>query len=174
MQAAAVGQLGDDLTRLGIPWTHHPHGLRARWVITVRTAAGVGSFLTSIGAQSSRLDFEDGRVVRELRGDVNRRLNSETANLRRTVAAAVRQLDAIRGLRSDPARWEGLSPALRAAAELRDRHPDLPLDALSTLAGCSRSAMADRLRRLLSVAEANLPPSPRRSSAGRGRRTRRG
>jgi hypothetical protein len=125
---------------------------RRRWAVAVRTAEGVGAALSTIGAQTGRLRFEEGRVVRELRGGVNRRLNAETANLRRTVGAGVGQLAAIAMLRGDRDRWEGLPPALREAAALRERHPSDTLDRLAERAGCSRSAMADRLRRLLAAA----------------------
>jgi len=127
---------------------------RGRWLVGVRTADAVGSALSTIGAQSGRLRFEDGRVVRELRGGVNRRLNAETANLRRTVGAGVEQLKAIAALRSDHERWEKLPPALREAAGLRERHPQDALDRLAQRAACSRSAMADRLRRLVMTAGA--------------------
>jgi DNA-binding transcriptional regulator WhiA len=126
---------------------------RGRWLVAVRTADAVGSALSTIGAQSGRLRFEDGRVVRELRGGVNRRLNAETANLRRTVGAGVEQLEAIAALRADDERWKTLPPALREAALLRERHPQDPLDRLAQRAACSRSAMADRLRRLVGTAE---------------------
>jgi len=126
---------------------------RGRWLAAVRTAEGVGSALSTIGAQSGRLRFEDGRVVRELRAGVNRRLNAETANLKRTVGAGLGQLQAISALRGDPARWTALPPALREAAVLRERHPQDTLDRLARRAACSRSAMADRLRRLVTAAE---------------------
>jgi DNA-binding protein WhiA len=125
---------------------------RGRWVVAVRSAEDVGSALSTIGAQSGRLRFEDGRVVRELRAGVNRRLNAETANLRRTVGAGVQQLAAIAALRGDAGRWDRLPPALREAAALRERHPQDSLDRLARRAACSRSAMADRLRRLAGAA----------------------
>lgn len=125
---------------------------RGRCLVAVRSADAVGSALSTIGAQSGRLRFEDGRVVRELRGSVNRRLNAETANLRRTVGAGVQQLTAIAALRDDAVRWEMMPPALREAALLRQRHPQDTLDHLARRAACSRSAMADRLRRLVRAA----------------------
>jgi DNA-binding protein WhiA len=125
---------------------------RGRPLVAVRSAEGVGSALSTIGAQSGRLRFEDGRVVRELRAGVNRRLNAETANLRRTVGAGMDQLLAIEALRADGERWERLPPALREAAVLRERHPQDTLDRLARRAACSRSAMADRLRRLVLAA----------------------
>jgi len=146
----AARQLVGDFLSVEVPATAVQR--RGRWLVTVRSADAVGSALSTIGAQSGRLRFEDGRVVRELRGGVNRRLNAETANLRRTVGAGVEQLAAIAALRADRGRWDALPPALREAAQLRERHPQDPLDRLAQRAACSRSAMADRLRRLLVTA----------------------
>jgi LAGLIDADG DNA endonuclease family protein/WhiA-like protein len=151
----AAGALCDALDRLGV----HAGAVRrrARPVVLVRTIDGVASTLSGIGAQGGRLRFEEGRVVREVRSGVNRRLNSETANLRRTVDAAVRQATAAEGLQRDPDRWRTLPSAVREAATLRLRHPDETLARLAARAGISRPAMADRLRRL----EAAVVPGAR-------------
>ena len=114
--------------------------------------AAVGAALSSIGAQAGRLAFESGRVIREVRSGVNRRLNAETANLRRTATAGVRQLESISVLEADQRRWQSLPPALREAAELRAGHPDDDLAQLAERAGCSRPAMAGRLHRLVAAA----------------------
>ncbi len=127
---------------------------RGHWLALARSADAVAAFLSSIGAQGGRLEFEDGRVVREVRGGVNRRLNAETANLRRTVGAGVRQVAAIRLLMCDPARWDLAPAAVREAAQLRLQLPGETLDRLAVEAGCSRSAMAGRLRRLEEMAGA--------------------
>ena len=151
----AAAALGADLATLGV--TPHVRPWRGRWLVAIRSTSEVGAALSSIGAQSGRLDFEAGRVVREVRATVNRRLNAETANLRRTAAAGVRQIEAIDTLAADPSRWAVLPPALREAAQLRRQHPDDNLAALAARAGCSRSAMAGRLRRLLSAREDDAP-----------------
>ncbi|HEX3606144.1 MAG TPA: DNA-binding protein WhiA, partial [Candidatus Dormibacteraeota bacterium] len=144
--AEAAGALGAALRRLGVEPTLVER--RGRWMVTVRAGEGVGAALSVIGAQGGRLRYEEGRVVREMRAEVNRRINGETANLRRTADAAVRQVEAAGRLRGDPARWEQLPPGLREAAELRLRHPQESLARLAALAGISRSAMAGRLHRL--------------------------
>jgi DNA-binding transcriptional regulator WhiA len=149
--ADAAGELVADFAGFDVPAVALVR--RGRWLVAVRAADAVGSALSTIGAQSGRLRFEDGRVVRELRGGVNRRLNAETANLRRTVGAGVEQLEAIAALRADGDRWTSLPPALREAAALRERYPQDPLDRLAQRAACSRSAMADRLRRLVVIAQ---------------------
>jgi DNA-binding protein WhiA len=143
-------QLVEDFTTLGVGARTRLR--RGRWVVTVRSGPAVGAALSSIGAQAGRLSFEAGRVIREVRSGVNRRLNAETANLRRMAAAGVRQVESIAMLESDPARWEALPPALREAALLRTGHPDDDLAHLAERAGCSRPAMAGRLHRLVAAA----------------------
>ncbi|MGD1053188.1 MAG: DNA-binding protein WhiA [Candidatus Dormibacteria bacterium] len=146
---AAAARVAADLERLDIPSTIPRR--RGRPVVAVRSAPGVATLLSSIGAHLGRLEFESGRVVREVRSGVNRRLNAETANLHRTVAAAVSQLEAIDRLERDRSRWDRLPPALREAAVLRRRHPRDSLEALAATAGCSRPAMAGRLHRLVAI-----------------------
>jgi DNA-binding protein WhiA len=139
-----------DFTVLGV--SARTRRRRGRWVVTVRSGPAVGAALSTIGAQAGRLSFESGRVIREVRSGVNRRLNAETANLRRTAAAGVRQLESIAILESDLRRWTALPPALREAASLRADHPDDDLAQLAERAGCSRPAMAGRLQRLVAAA----------------------
>ena len=146
---AAAARVVADLERLDIPSSTLRR--RGRPVVAVRSAAGVATLLSSIGAHLGRLEFESGRVVSEVRSGVNRRLNAETANLRRTVSAAVSQLEAIDRLERDRSRWERLPPALREAAVLRRRRPQDSLEALAEAAGCSRPAMAGRLHRLVAI-----------------------
>ena len=130
----------------------HQTGVHAgRWRVLVRGGGAVADTLTCIGAQTARLEFEEGQVVREVSGGVNRALNGETANLRRTADAGLRQLEAARAL-TEAGLWDGLPHSVREAAELRRRHPADALWQLAEAAGCSRSAMAGRLHRL--VAEA--------------------
>ncbi len=148
---AGATQLVSDFAALGV--AARTRRRRGRWVVTVRSAPAVGAALSSIGAQAGRLTFEAGRVIREVRNGVNRRLNAETANLHRTAAAGVRQLESIAVLEADPARWGRLPPAVREAAALRARHPDDDLAHLAERAGCSRPAMAGRLQRLVAAAD---------------------
>ncbi len=143
-------QLVDDFAVLGV--LARTRRRRGRWVVTVRSGPAVGAALSSIGAQAGRLAFESGRVIREVRSGVNRRLNAETANLRRTAAAGVRQLESIAVLEADLVRWQALPPALREAAALRSLYPDDDLAQLAERAGCSRPAMAGRLHRLVAAA----------------------
>lgn len=144
--ADAAAGLAGAMRRLGVePAVVERRGRR---VVAVRAGEGVGAVLSVIGAQGGRLRYEEGRVVREMRAEVNRRINGETANLRRTADAGVRQVEAALRLRGDTVCWGQLPPGLREAADLRLRHPEESLAQLAALAGISRSAMAGRLHRL--------------------------
>lgn len=149
-QAAAVTTV-DDLGRLGVGASVVRR--RGRLCVQVRSAAGLATLLSSIGAQTGRLELEAAEVVGEVRAAVSRRLNAETANLRRTAQAAVVQMEAIDRLRRDRRSWDSLPPALREAAALRRRWPRADLEALASAAGCSRPAMAGRLHRLVAAAQ---------------------
>ncbi|MEO8246767.1 MAG: DNA-binding protein WhiA [Chloroflexota bacterium] len=124
---------------------------RGRHVVYVKGNEEVATLLRLTGANRALLDFETSRVGHEVQNRLNRVINAEAANLRRTVRAAERQLSAIRDLES-----RGLYPdlplALREAADLRRLHPDADLDTLATSLGVSRSAMNHRLRRLVELA----------------------
>jgi len=141
-----------DLGRLGV--AGRVARRRGRWLVLVRSATGLATLLSSLGAPRARLELEAGRVVGEVRSAVTRRLNAETANLRRAAAAAVIQIEAIDRLRDHRRLWNALPPALREAATVRRRHPQATLERLAAVAGCSRSAMAGRLHRLLAAADA--------------------
>ena len=74
---------------------------RGRGVVTLKSAEAVQLFLRRIGAGPSLLELEARQVARTLRGELNRVINAESANLARTVAAAGRQVDAIDALAAD-------------------------------------------------------------------------
>jgi DNA-binding protein WhiA len=112
------------------------------------------SFLRLIGAHNALLSFENVRVVKDVRNQVNRLVNCETANLQKTVEAAVRQVASIRYL-DEAVGLEKLPIHLKEAARLRLEHPEAPLSELVELSGgqLSRSGLNHRLRRLEMLAE---------------------
>ena len=124
---------------------------RGRWVVYVKGQEEVATLLRLTGANRALLDFEAGRVQRDVRNRLNRLLNAEEANVDRTVRAADRQLQAITRL-DEAGELERLPQGLREAATQRRRQPDADLDTLASTLGLSRSAMNHRLRRLVSLA----------------------
>lgn len=124
---------------------------RGRQVVYIKGQEEVATLLRLVGANRALLDFENGRVARDVRNRLNRQLNAEEANLGRTVRAADRQLQAIQHL-TRTGELERLAVGLREAAAQRRRQPDADLDALASSMGLSRSAVNHRLRRLVAAA----------------------
>src|SRR5438552_2227044 len=85
----------------------------------------------------------------------NRRANSETANLDKRLRAALQQRAAVRRLKARDSRLRSLPPALRDVAELRLAHPRASLRELAEVSELSKSAIANRLRRLVALANRN-------------------
>lgn len=110
-------------------------------------------FLALVGAHEALLRLQSESVLRELRENVNRRVNSETANLEKAVKAAQRQLRDIRIL-VDTVGLENLPRSLRSVAELRLQHPEASLKELGDLMhpALSKSAVYHRMRRLSRMA----------------------
>ena len=79
--------------------------------------------LTRIGAHSSVMELENIRIFKDIRNNVNRQINCESANIDRTVRSAVQQAENIRFIEQTRG-LEWLSPALREAAELRLSYPE--------------------------------------------------
>jgi cell division protein WhiA len=120
---------------------------RGRGVVTLKSAETVQLFLRRIGAGASLLELEARQVARTLRGELNRVINAESANLTRTVLAAGRQLDAIAAL-SDDGRLARESPTVRAVAAARRETPEATLGELADRLAIHRSAVQRALERI--------------------------
>ncbi len=110
-------------------------------------------FLALLGAHNAVLRLQSDAVVRELREKVNRRVNSETANLERIVDAAQRQLRDIR-LIEDSLGLGSLPGSLQEVAEARINHPEASLAELGDRLRppLTKSAVYHRLRRISRIA----------------------
>lgn len=127
-------------------------------LVYVKDGDGIVRTLSLLGASRSVMEFEKLRILREVRGDVNRRLNFETANLGKTVSSAMRQLEAI-GRLDERGRLNSLPTVLRDAARVRHGNPEANLAELAAQLRISKSAVNHRLRRLeLEARGASLNP----------------
>jgi DNA-binding protein WhiA len=125
---------------------------RSRGVVTWKSAESVGTFLRRIGAAGALLELEARQVSRALRGELNRVLNAESANLQRAVAAAGRQLDAIQTLESD-GRMQEQPFVVRSVADARRQTPEATLTELAERLDLHRSAVQRALERIERLAE---------------------
>ena len=124
------------------------------FVVYVKEGAGISDFLNVAEAHVALMDFENSRVVRDVRNTVNRRVNCETANITKTVNAAARQLDDIL-LLQEKYGFEKLPANLRQMAEVRLEHPDAPLKELGAYLDppVGKSGVNHRLRKLCELAD---------------------
>ncbi len=121
--------------------------------VVIRDGEAIGALLTHMGAQDTRLVWEERRMRREVRATANRLANFDDANLRRSaraaVAAAARVERALAILGAD------VPDHLAAAGALRVQHRQASLEELGQLADppMTKDAVAGRIRRLLSMAD---------------------
>ena len=121
--------------------------------VVVRDGEAIGALLTRMGAQDTRLTWEERRMRREVRATANRLANFDDANLRRSARAAVAA--AARVERALAILGDTVPDHLAAAGKLRVEHRQASLEELGRLADppMTKDAVAGRIRRLLSMAD---------------------
>ncbi|MBY6409980.1 DNA-binding protein WhiA [Rhodococcus sp. BP-252] len=121
--------------------------------VVVRDGEAIGALLTRMGAQDTRLVWEERRMRREVRATANRLANFDDANLRRSARAAVAA--AARVERALEILGDDVPDHLAAAGSLRVQHRQASLEELGQLADppMTKDAVAGRIRRLLSMAD---------------------
>ena len=119
----------------------------------IKEGEEISKFLAFIGANSSVLKFEEIRVIREIKNNVNRKVNCETANLNKTINAAVRQIEAIKKLK-ETGKFKNLSANLKEVANLRLENPDASLVELGQMLEnpIGKSGVNHRLNQLIELA----------------------
>jgi DNA-binding protein WhiA len=137
--------LAAHLADIGLPVSWRVR--RGRGVVTSKSGEAVGTFLRRIGATGTLLEVEARQVSRALRGELNRVLNAESANLQRAVSAAGRQLDAIATLDAD-GRLAIQPPVVRMVADARRETPEASLTDLADRLALHRSAVQRALERI--------------------------
>lgn len=113
----------------------------------------ISKFLALIGASKAVINFEEIRVIRDIRNNVNRKVNCETANLNKTVNAAVRQIEDIKFIYKSKAE-DKLSDSLKEIANLRMENPGISLVELGKLLKepIGKSGVNHRLKKIQEIA----------------------
>lgn len=124
------------------------------FVVYLKEGEQIVDLLNVIGAHTALLELENVRIYKEVRNNVNRLVNCETANLNKTVDAAVRQIDSIK-LIQQKVGLRKLPPNLREIAELRINYPDVSLKELGEMLNppIGKSGVNHRLRKIEKIAE---------------------
>jgi DNA-binding protein WhiA len=124
------------------------------FVFYIKEGEKIIEFLNIIGAHQALFKFEDVRIMRDMRNSVNRIVNCETANLNKTIGAAVRQIENIRLIEKEVG-LHTLPDRLREVAEVRIQHPDMNLTEVGEMlrGKVSKSGVNHRLRKIDEMAE---------------------
>jgi len=101
----------------------------AEYMLYLKDGEAISSFLALMGAAKAVIKFEEIRVIKDTRNNINRLVNCETANLNKTINAAVKQVEAIKKLKKNK-QFEKLSENLKELANLRIEHPDVTYEEL--------------------------------------------
>ena len=126
------------------------------FVTYLKEAEKISDFLSLVGAHQAMMKFEDVRIVRDMRNSVNRIVNCETANLNKTIGAALRQVDNIRFI-DNAIGLDQLPEKLREIARLRVEYQDVTLKELGEMVSTgvvSKSGVNHRLRKIDEIADA--------------------
>jgi DNA-binding protein WhiA len=133
-------------------------GAKAREVrgvprVVVREAEAIRGMLIAMGASQTAAEWDQLRQRREVRAGVNRLVNFDDANLRRSAQAAVAACARVE--RALEILGDEVPGHLRQAGELRLAHRDASLDELGHHADppLTKDAVAGRIRRLLAMAD---------------------
>jgi len=124
------------------------------YMIYIKDGEEISNFLALIGAMSSVLKFEEVRVERELKNNINRAVNCETANLNKTIDAAIKQIEAIKKIKKNK-KFENMPENLKEIANLRESNPHASLIELGQMLEkpIGKSGVNHRLKKILEIAD---------------------
>ena len=148
--ASVSRELGSLLYELGFEPGQARRG--ANYVSYFKQSETIADFLTAIGAPVAALDVMSAKVERDMRNEINRKVNCDTANADKTVAAAQQQLEAIRAVEREYG-LDGLPEGLQQAALLRIANPAASLSDLAQLSypPLTKSCLSHRLKKLVEL-----------------------
>lgn len=123
-------------------------------VVYVKEGAQIVDMLAVMEANVALMNLENIRILKEMRNSVNRKVNCETANINKTVNAAVKQIEDIRLIESRKG-LQNLSEGLTEIAELRLQYPEATLKELGMMLNpqVGKSGVNHRLRKLSEIAD---------------------
>ena len=125
------------------------------YISYLKEAEKISDFLSLIGGYQALLKFEDVRIISDMRNSVNRLVNCETANLNKTVSAAMKQVESIQLIDKEIG-IDNLPDRLREVARLRIDNQDVSIKELGEMVSTgkiSKSGINHRLRKLNEMAD---------------------
>jgi DNA-binding protein WhiA len=123
-------------------------------VIYLKGSELISDFLGNIGAVNAMLEFENARIIKDVKNNINRVINCETANMTKAIDASMSQVKAIEKIKKLRG-LESLEPSLREIATLRLENTEVTLKELGQMLEkpLSKSGVNHRLKKLEEIAE---------------------
>lgn len=123
-------------------------------VVYIKEGSQIVDMLKIMEAHQALMEMENIRIIKEMRNSVNRRVNCETANINKTVSAAVKQVEDITYIKNTVG-FGDLNDGLREIAQLRLDYPQATLEELGRLLSVpvGKSGANHRLRKLSIIAD---------------------
>jgi conserved hypothetical protein len=124
------------------------------YIVYIKEGAQIVEILNIMEAHVALMDMENIRILKDMRNTVNRKVNCETANINKTVNAAVKQIEDIKLIQHQKG-FEWLEDSIKDVAKLRLEYPEATLKELGLLLTPSvgKSGVNHRLRKLSNLAE---------------------
>lgn len=123
-------------------------------VLYLKDAEEISKFLVIIGSNISVLSYEQTRVMKEYRNDINRKINCEVANMDKVATAASNQLNDIMLIKSKN-RFMELSKELQDVALLREKNPEASLEKIGEMLEprLSKAGVSHRFKKIKQIAD---------------------
>jgi conserved hypothetical protein len=124
------------------------------YIVYLKESTQIVDVLNVMEAHVALMELENVRILKEVRNQINRKVNCETANINKTVSASLKQKEDILYIR-DYQGFQKLPESLQNMAEVRLSHPDASLKELGELMNppVGKSGVNHRLRKLSMIAE---------------------
>ena len=126
------------------------------YMLYLKDGEDISSFLALIGANKAVIKFEEIRVIKDTRNNINRLVNCETANLNKIINASVKQIEDIKKLKKNK-KFDTLPDNLKEVANLRLQNPDLTYEELGKMLSkpIGKSGVSHRLEKISKIANEN-------------------
>ena len=127
---------------------------KSRFIVYIKDGDTISDFLGMTGGMNSLMEFENIRVLKEMRNSINREVNCDTANINKVVNAATKQIDDIK-LIEERRGLDSLPEQLKTVAEIRLANPHLSLAELGERLSppLGKSGVNHRLAKISKIAD---------------------
>jgi len=139
---------------LDMDFTPKETSRNGNYIIYFKQSSAIEDFLTLIGAPIHAMELMSAKIEKDVRNAVNRKVNCDTANVSKTVDAAVAQITAINIIK-ERGKFEALPEKLKHTAELRVENPELSIKDLAEILEppVTKSCLNHRLRKLVELSK---------------------